>query len=225
MDTLQLISLFSSIVSAVLGIIAIWLSVVFYKMSTTLAETTREAAKGIGASVERLEKLFDKLYADTFSMMKDTVSDMRKHIWPEDASAESKIAEESERKADEKVDRLKNDISSDISKLLERQKITDARLSAVTNEMRGIVDKAINASRRAEVEARDETIRELILRRFHNLNRKGETSIRASDIVERLSPDVRPQRVVTELEKMREEGLLSWEGGGLGPDTKILIRL
>jgi hypothetical protein len=84
---LDTISLVASIASLVLAVLAIWLSIVFYKMSIAAASTTTEAAKGISASVERLEKLFDKLYADTFSIMRDTVSDMRKHIWPTDETS------------------------------------------------------------------------------------------------------------------------------------------
>ncbi|OXS28060.1 MAG: hypothetical protein BCS36_01660 [Desulfovibrio sp. MES5] len=38
-------------------------------------------SKNIESSVGKLESLFDRLYADTFSMMKDTVSDMRKQLW------------------------------------------------------------------------------------------------------------------------------------------------
>ena len=75
-------SLIASIVSLIIGGFAIWLSVTFYRMSNKISEDTKGAAKGISASVRRLESLFDSLYSDTFSMMKDTVSDMRKHIWP-----------------------------------------------------------------------------------------------------------------------------------------------
>lgn len=77
----DIISFIASIASLILAIGAIWLSVVFFRMSDSASKATTEAAKDIAASVERLEKLFDKLYSDTFSMMRDTVADMRKHIW------------------------------------------------------------------------------------------------------------------------------------------------
>ena len=76
-------------------------------MSSELARTASEASKGISASVARLENLFDKLYADTFSMMRDTVSDMRRHIWPEETKDIDRLSEEAERRADEKVRELK----------------------------------------------------------------------------------------------------------------------
>lgn len=80
-STFDIISFIASIASLILAVGAIWLSVVFFRMSDAASKATTEAAKDIAASVERLEKLFDKLYSDTFSMMRDTVTDMRKHIW------------------------------------------------------------------------------------------------------------------------------------------------
>ncbi len=106
MDTtsaFDIISFIASIASLILAIGAIWLSVVFYRMSSEASKSTTEAAKGIAASVERLEKLFDKLYSDTFSMMKDTVTDMRKHIWPVDDNEQEKVVEEAEKKTDERI--------------------------------------------------------------------------------------------------------------------------
>ena len=44
---LTLIGFISSIASLILAIVAIWLSIVFFKMSSTLSGTTMEAAKGI----------------------------------------------------------------------------------------------------------------------------------------------------------------------------------
>jgi len=114
MSLTEVAALIASFVSVGLGIMAIWLSVTFYKMSSQLSKSTRESAKGIGASVERLEKLFDKLYSDTFSMMKDTVSDMRKHIWPEVTGTDKNITEETEEIAEEKLDTLKKEMGVEI---------------------------------------------------------------------------------------------------------------
>lgn len=100
------ISFIASIASLILSLGAIWLSVVFFRMSDSASKATTEAAKGIAASVERLEKLFDKLYSDTFSMMKDTVSDMRKHIWnnpQNDTSQEKSIPDQIKKEIEAKI--------------------------------------------------------------------------------------------------------------------------
>ena len=96
MTNVELISLFSSIAALILAIVAIWLSIVFYRLSSALSAGTTEAAKGINASVEKLENLFDKLYTDTFSMVRETVSDMRKQLWPREPGADDKVAAEIE---------------------------------------------------------------------------------------------------------------------------------
>lgn len=222
MDALSISSLVASLVSVALAIVAIWLSVVFYRLSSALSESTKEAAKGIGSSVDRLEKLFDKLYSDTFSMMRDTVSDMRKHMWPEEAASESKVTEEAEKKADQKVEQLKAELSAEVAKLLERQKITDARLSSVTHEMREIVDRAIKVSRRAEIEAREETVKEAILRRLRILRRRKPIVV-ADELVSTLEPEIPPSILVRELERLKSEGIITWDGDKIGPDTVIRL--
>ena len=70
---MEQVSIGASIVSVVLAIVAIWLSVTFYRLSNDASGEIKSASKDIGASVSRLEKVFDNLYSDTFTMMKDTV--------------------------------------------------------------------------------------------------------------------------------------------------------
>jgi hypothetical protein len=96
MDSITIAAFITSAVSAFIGIFAIWLSVTFFKMSSKLSESTKEAASHIGASVVRLEKIFDRLYNDIFSITKDTVSDMRKQLWR--ASMHSEVEEQAEKK-------------------------------------------------------------------------------------------------------------------------------
>ena len=122
----ELFSLAATIASLVLAIGAIWLSIVFYKMSESASKATNEAAKGISASVERLEKLFDKMYSDTFSMMKDTVADMRNHIW-KNPNVEMPSATEA--------------IEKEISPVLEREGVKDKKAQ---EEIVKIVETLIN---------------------------------------------------------------------------------
>ena len=112
MTAIELISLIASIASLILAIGAIWLSIVFFRMSNEASKATTEAAKGIDASVQRLEKLFDKLYSDTFSMMKDTVTDMRKHIWNKPELENKEVSEELREEIKNQVLSALNDQSS-----------------------------------------------------------------------------------------------------------------
>ncbi len=221
MDALTIIS---SVASLILAIAAITLSIVFYRMTMAASNATTEAAKGIGASVERLEKLFDKLYSDTFSMMRDTVSDMRKHMWPtEEAESESAV-ETVEKKADEKINELKKTMEGQVSKILETQRIAEDKVMDVRREMRRLIDRAIVGSRQVETEARKEAVREEILRTLRILSRRGPT-VSVTDIMARLMPHYSPNRIFMELDKMRMEGLISPvpDAAGLSPNSEIRL--
>jgi hypothetical protein len=227
-DTLNLISLLASIASLILAIVAIWLSFKFFDKSNEASDKTIEASKGISASVERLEKLFDKLYSDTFTIMKDTVSDMRKHIWTDkdNNKTEVKIEEEIEKKAQTKVSVLKEELSQDISKILSRQHLnTDAKITALKDELQGLIEKAVNQTRTLETKVREETVRDYIMRRLR-VTRRIKKKITAGDIVDRaMEEGFGAGRVITELEKMKADGLISFEGDTINKSSDEIILL
>ncbi|USP49153.1 hypothetical protein [Alcaligenes faecalis] len=224
MNAVEIISLISSIVSLVLAIGAIWLSVVFFRMSNEAAKATTEAAKGIDASVKRLENLFDKLYSDTFSMMKDTVSDMRKHIWnggdAVEPDSKDKILEEADKKAEEKVEQVKKAMDQKLSDILARQRVSEGNVTEIKSEMERLLESAIQSSRQIDTEAREETLRSHIMLELRRGRRKGKI-MTADDLVSSLSDNIPPHRVVSELSRMRDEKIISFEGDRIGPDTRI----
>jgi hypothetical protein len=227
MTAVELISLIASLASLILAIIAIWLSFKFFEKSNEASDKTIEASKGIGASVERLEKLFDKLYSDTFTMMKDTVSDMRKHIWNKEDTGESKsteLEEELEKKAQEKVDALKKELSNDLSQMFARQHITDKKITNLKEELSTLIEKAVSQTRTLESEAREETIREYILRRIRII-RKRKRRVVADDIVTQAGNDgLNIRRLFDEFIKMKEDGLIDFDGKEItGPDDEIRL--
>src|SRR5579862_186066 len=169
MHATDAISIISSLVSVFLGGFAIALSLVLYRWSSQAAERSQEAARNIESSVKRLEQLFDKLYADTFSMVKDTYTDIRQHMWPE-VRPSDQVDEVAERKADEKVAVVKESIDTELTRLLEKQTHTDAQLQLLTGEVRSLLNRAITETRRIEEEARDESVREVILRQLEALD-------------------------------------------------------
>jgi hypothetical protein len=221
MTNVELISLFSSIAALILAIVAIWLSIVFYRLSSALSAGTTEAAKGINASVEKLENLFDKLYTDTFSMVRETVSDMRKQLWPREPGADDKVAAEIEKRAEEKIRVLKEEMDKEVSSMLHRQKVTDSRLSDITTEMKQLLDRAILSSRKVEVEAREETIREAILNQVLRPPRIRGNLLTADAIVMPLANRFPQFAVVMELEKMRDDGIITLDEDAIVPGTVV----
>ncbi len=153
-SSLETVSIIASIVSVILGFVAIWLSVTFYRLSNKITEDTKEAAKGISASVDRLESLFDRLYSDTFSMMRETVSDMRKHIWPEKDTTDEAISK-IEAQADKKIETMKNQLTSELSSVIHQLGKTDRKISQVESSVSDIIEKAIHQTRKVEMETQE----------------------------------------------------------------------
>ena len=222
MDIIGAISLIAAIASLILAIVAIWLSIVFYRMSSEISENTKEAAKGIGASVERLEKLFDKLYSDTFSMMRDTVSDMRKHMWPENDKTEEKITKEAEKRADNKFKIFESEIKEELSDLLKRQKIADENMSSMQSELAQMMERVITTSRKLETEAREETIQGHIMKTILMLRKRG-LRVNASHIVDRLSDVFPASRIIEELAGMERDGIITTDDPFINPQTRITL--
>lgn len=225
---IEIVAFIASIASLILAVGAIWLSIVFFRMSNEASQATTEAAKGIDASVKRLENLFDKLYSDTFSMMKDTVSDMRKHIWNGDSddSDESRtkndILEEADKKAEEKIAEIKSSVDKQLSEILSRQKASDGKVKDIGSEIEKLLENVIETSRFVETEAREETVRNHILMELRKARRR-KGYISASELVDRLSENIPPHRIVREIASMREDGLLFFDGEGVEPDSRIRL--
>ena len=227
MSNIELLALVASIASLILAVGAIWLSIVFYKMSDSASKVTTKAASDIDASVQKLEKLFDKLYSDTFSMVKDTVSDMRKHIWSGEDSINQKgdnknnILEEAERKAEEKVQNIKSVFDTKLTEILRKQEIADNKVSGLSNELESLLENAIQTSSMVESEAREETLQNNILNVIRMLKEK-KGRVFADAIVQQLNGFISEIDIIRELRVMHAAGLIEFNGE-LQPETTIRI--
>jgi len=103
MDATDIIGLISGAVSTVLAVVALWLSVVFFRMSSAEAQRSQRSAEEVSGSVQRLEVIFNAMYTDTFSMMKETVTDMRAHVWRAPIPIDDAEAWVSEKEASERL--------------------------------------------------------------------------------------------------------------------------
>jgi hypothetical protein len=222
MDSANLVSLVASIASLILAVVAIALSIVFYRMSSQMSESTKEASKNIGASVDRLEKLFDKLYSDTFSMMKDTVSDMRKLIWPAESEEESTVTTEAGKKEDDKFKSLEKELQKQLGVVLERQLKADENIMAVKTDVVKLMEKAVRQSREIEVESRSDSLRSAIILALRNSPHLS--GVRASNILDMFGKSYNLKIIVNEIKKMHSEHLVEYEPlGALGPDTMVRL--
>ncbi len=206
MKPIDIISIISSLVSLILGVFAIWLSLMLYRWSNEAAERSQEAARNIESSVKRLEQLFDKLYSDTFSMVKDTYTDIRQHMWPEIRPSDQ-VDEVAEKKADEKVAVVQQSIGAELTRLLEQQSHTDNQLQLLTGEVRSLLNKAITETRRIEEEARDESVREVILRELDAF----DAPVMLGDLTDLMNDKygIGASEVMDELERLKQDSVVS----------------
>lgn len=78
MDT---ISILVNVTSIILAIVSIGLSLYFFGVSYKANKETSQLSGDIKNSTNNLEKLFDRLYADTFNMLKNQNDAMQRHIF------------------------------------------------------------------------------------------------------------------------------------------------
>jgi hypothetical protein len=207
---MEAFSIASAVVSIVLGIYAIWLSVVFYRMSVKSSTQIQESSKDLSSSVSKLEKLFEHLYSDTFSMMRDTYSDMRKHVWPDAIVEKSEIGHEIEARADIKIDRIRDELMGQIESMATQVGGTEARMEEIRKELRPLVENAITQSRSAEAEAQEETLRNVLVSRLREAGRNGATAIKLYDFVVAINEGWRG-KFFDEIRALKNEGIVAYD--------------
>ncbi len=96
MENITLFTIIVSVTSIVLAIVAIVLSILFYVWSRTSNIEIQKAANHIDHNTEKIEKLFNKFYTDTFGIMKATITAMQNRVFA-DADADSGIISTNEK--------------------------------------------------------------------------------------------------------------------------------
>ncbi|WP_115513030.1 MULTISPECIES: hypothetical protein [Xanthomonas] len=228
-DFIGIVGLFASVVSLALAVIAIWLSIFFYRMSMAAGEKTTEAADAISANVGRLDALFDKLYSDTFSMMRDTVSDMRKQLWtdkPEAGSTappapSSEFLEEMERRTDVRLAELRTQVEEKLEQILLQQALSTDKVATVREEMKELIATAMHESKAIEVEALEETVRERIWKALKKA--RYRRSLTVKDLWHLAGDDIAVDVFLNELAALEKNGQLEASGEIRNPNTSILV--
>ena len=129
----------------------------FYRWSNGASKEVSDSAKEINAGVARLEKLFDTLYSDTFSMMKETVSDMRSHAWSVDGTAKSN-EQSQEALLQEAIRQVRQETTQQISKILSESNIQVTVKDQVEELVNNAVTKSVRVGHDAELEATKQRI-------------------------------------------------------------------
>jgi len=214
LDVINTVSFISSIASLVLAVIAIWISFIFYKMGNSASESTTKNSQEMHDSIDKLEKLFNTMYSDTFSMMRDTVTNMQKHIWPEKMSDATATNDAVQEKTEQRIAELKQQMTKELTALLSKQKNGDGRVETLAKDLMPMLDKAISESNKVTVQTREETIREAIMTVILELARNHIYTTAADEMVGRIDKKYAlsfGDTLVT-LKNLRDESLIHWEG-------------
>ena len=100
MNNFNVLSAIVSITSIILAIVAIFLSILFYCWSKKSNDEIQKATNSLEQTTKNIEELFDKLYTDTFSLMKSNIIAMQNRLFPQsDSESKTKID-------DQKVDKI-----------------------------------------------------------------------------------------------------------------------
>jgi vacuolar-type H+-ATPase subunit H len=208
---MEAFSIASAAVSIILGAFAIWLSIVFYRMSVDSSNRIQESSKDLSSTVNKLEKLFEHLYSDTFSMMRDTYSDMRKYVWPEATGQESEIIDQIETRTDNKVSNIRRELLQQIDTIAAQVGGADMKVNQLRTELSPLVEEAISRSRHAEAEAREETLRDVILRQLRSADPSEIKAMNLYDSIQRKNAGWTVGDFLSELRSLKDEGIVNFD--------------
>lgn len=187
---LDVLSLFTGIASLVLAIIAIWLSFKFYQMSTASSDKINESSGKINNNVEKLEKMFDTMYADTFSMVKDTVTHMRKQV-------------------DRKVDNpdFFSEVGDRINELVSEQLKDLPKETLNKDDVKTLIQKVVKESKEIEIEVEKQSMEEHIIKVLKKEGEQTYSKLKAKILGSRPSNDLETLYFDT-LYNMSQKGII-----------------
>lgn len=167
------------------------------------ANEIKNSAGDIRKAVEKLEAIFDRMYTDTFGIMKDTVTDMRQHVWKEPVVSKQE-SEEYERRFDE----LRSKLSKEVDDALLKQEGTDRKIDDLRQDIRRIVEETINKTRKVDGEIKEKKIRAEIIEAIKELTLNDKIPT-ATSISSKINIDIK--ELVLELFKLAREKKIIWK--------------
>ncbi|MEQ4923449.1 hypothetical protein [Proteus hauseri] len=205
----ELLSFILSIVSLIVSGGAVWLSFKFYQMSDNASKEAKRSSDQIKSSTEKLEGLFSRLYTDTFTMMKDTVTDMRQHIYHNSGNGESL-----EDKLNEMKESINREVKMTFEETIDEINENDSKINTIEKKLEEIINQQINVV----IEERYNQIADEILR---ILNESQYYMVFEIDSLLSQKVKVDMSEIITTLEKMRELNLINTDDKEINPFTQI----
>jgi hypothetical protein len=198
---IDIINLFAAAASIILAVVALALSIFFFVQGKKSADQAEKGAREISASVTKLEKLFDSLYADTFTMMRDTVTDMRHHVWKVSA-VDANIERDPEMKKE--LERLQSSLLEELGEVSKRVGLTDTKIADLREEMQPVFERTLTEQEEAVRTIGIQVIESDILDEL-----RGGPSSLAEISAHSVYDD---WLIVKALYNLRKDGSITWDG-------------
>ncbi len=130
----------ASIVSLLVGVLAILLSALFFAW-TTASETRAKVA------LSKVETLVSEINARTFGLLKDTWGDISRHAWPVPGNDN-----------EPRLEKLRAELKQEINGITEALVRRDAQVEEIESKLDGLVDTAIDRVTQVEVDQASDAI-------------------------------------------------------------------
>jgi len=218
------VTIVSGVVSTVLGVIAIALSLYFASEAKKDAYRSEAGANEVSAGVKSLEKIFDSLYSGIFSMMNDTVTDLRKHVWH--APQTTAITEPARNDDVEQGTSTGADlILEEISAISKKLGIAETKIAQLQIQIQPAIEQGLRGSTPAETNPSAKSVpqvKESVLE-YVRFSRQNGLDVTPRDIAMAIK---RPMmEVVSALFELGQDGQVRWSGSPsvLGDDDLIEV--
>jgi hypothetical protein len=197
----DIINLFAAAASIILAVVALALSIFFFVQGKNSADQSEKSAQEISASVTRLEKLFDSLYSDTFTMMRDTVTDMRRHVWKVSPEA---LNSARDLEIKEQLEHFQDSLLEQLGEVSKRVGLTDTKIADLREEMGPIFQRTLTEQGEAVKTITHQMIENNVL----DVLQGGATNL---DTIRFLTPYT-DGMIVDALFALRHDGSVTWDG-------------
>ena len=204
--------------SVFLAVVAIWLSIAFYKMSQTSSKSVESATTRVESATGQLQALFDHMYTDVFSMTRDTVSDMRKTLWPNAADG----GDETNEIVDSRLAALRGELIQAIKTVSEDVGLTRDKLDTLQGRLAPVVERTISESAIVGSDAQRNAVHDDIVALL-TFNKGRDVLTTAQVIVNELSDRHPSHAIVDELDRMHRSGEVLWSSQRLRPTTEVIL--
>lgn len=212
--------LFATISSLILSILAIWLSLVFYKLSSESSREATKALEKIETGIDKMQTLFDKFYSGNLALLTDTYTDLRSHIF--NAPFEKSIRKSADVEAQQAIGDLEKVLEQEVQEVLASQDIPISVSESISIGMKSIVKEGIIGTKLAQEKAYNTTVVDAVRKVIGELSLSNQI-VFVQEVMLAVSPQVPRIEIIEALSKMRQENEISLQPDSIVPSSIVTI--